>query len=98
MAFSKALSFAVPRFHQAKTKVEVSPKKVESAMKAVERQAKGEVEKIDGIKLWTGDRSWVLIRPSGTEPVVRIFAESETQEEADQLVKKFRKVVASVSS
>ncbi len=98
MAFSKALSFAVPKFSQAKTKVEVGRNKVEAAMRAVERQAKGEVERIDGIKVWTDDRSWVLVRPSGTEPVIRIFAESGTQEGADQLVKKFAKVVSAASS
>jgi phosphomannomutase / phosphoglucomutase len=98
IAFSKALSFAVPRFYQAKSKVEVNQKKIEAIMRAVEKQAKGEVQRIDGIKVWTDERSWVLIRPSGTEPVIRIFAESETQEGADQLVKKFARVVAAASS
>jgi phosphomannomutase/phosphoglucomutase len=37
----------------------------------------------------------VLVRPSGTEPIVRIFAEAESQESADQLIKKFVKVVKS---
>jgi phosphomannomutase/phosphoglucomutase len=78
--------------------VEVGRKKVEAAMKAVERQAKGEAERIDGVKLWTGERSWVLIRPSGTEPIVRIFGEAETQEAADQLVKKFEKIVKAASA
>ena len=98
MAFSKALSFSVPKFYQAKTKVEVGQKKVEAVMRAVERQAKGEVERIDGMKIWESDRSWVLVRPSGTEPVVRIFAESTDQEGADQLVRKFAKVVTAASS
>jgi phosphomannomutase / phosphoglucomutase len=98
MSFSKALSFVVPKFFQAKTKVEVSPKKVDAVMRAVEKQAKGEVERVDGVKLWTDERSWVLIRPSGTEPIVRIFAESQSQEKADQLVKKFAKIVKSASA
>ena len=98
MAFSRALSFAVPRFYQAKTKVEVGNKKVEAAMKAVERQAKGPVERTDGIKVWTDDHSWVLVRPSGTEPVIRVFAESDSQEGADQLAKKFAKIVGAASS
>lgn len=98
MSFSKVLAFVVPGFFQAKTKLEVSRKKVDSVMRTVERQAKGEVERIDGVKVWTGEHSWVLVRPSGTEPIVRIFAESETQEGADQLVKKFAKVVKSASS
>ena len=98
MSFSKALAFVVPKYHQAKIKLEVGPKKVEHVMKTVERQAKGEVERIDGIKLWTGEHSWVLVRPSGTEPIVRIFAEAETQEGADQLVKKFAKAVKSAAA
>jgi phosphomannomutase/phosphoglucomutase len=98
MSFSKVLSFVVPKFYQAKTKVDVAGKKIEAIMRAVERQAKGEVEKVDGIKVWTSEHSWVLVRPSGTEPIVRIFAEAETQEGADQLVKKFAKVVNSAST
>jgi phosphomannomutase/phosphoglucomutase len=98
MAFSKALSFVVPRYYQAKTKVGVGRKSVDAVMRAVERQAKGEVERIDGIKLWPSEHSWVLIRPSGTEPIIRIFGEAESQEAADQLVKKFEKTVKSASA
>ena len=98
MSFSKALAFVVPRYFQAKTKLEVSPKKVEGALRSVERQAKGQVEKVDGVKVWATPRSWVLVRPSGTEPIVRIFSEAETQDEADHLVKKFAKIVRAASA
>ncbi len=98
MSFSRALSFVVPKYYQAKTKLEVSPKKRDAVMRAVERQAKGEVERVDGVKLWADEHSWVLVRPSGTEPIVRIFAESGTQEGADQLVKRFVRVVKSASA
>ncbi len=49
---------------------------------------------MDGIKFWASERSWVLVRPSGTEPIVRVFSEAETQEAADQLAKRFAKVAA----
>ena len=98
MSFSKALSFVVPKFFQAKTKLEVNRRKVDAVMRAIERQAKGEVERVDGVKVWTDEKSWVLVRPSGTEPIVRIFAESDTQEKADQLLKKFGKVVKTASA
>ncbi len=98
MSFSKALAFVVPRFYQAKTKVTVDKKKVGPAMKAVERLAKGEIERIDGLKIWTDERSWALIRPSGTEPIVRIFAESDTQEKAELLARRFEKVVKQSSA
>jgi phosphomannomutase/phosphoglucomutase len=98
VAFSRAISFSVSRFFQAKTKVEVEKKKVEAAMRAVEKHAKGEVERTDGLKVWTDEHSWVLVRPSGTEPIVRIFAESQSQEKADALARKFAKLVKAGSA
>jgi len=97
MALSRTLSFAVPRFYQSKNKVEVDRKSLQRVMKAVERQAKGEIERIDGIKVWMDEHSWVLVRPSGTEPLVRVFGESDSQERSDILVKKFVKIVKTAS-
>lgn len=34
---------------------------------------------IDGVKIYFGDSSWVLARPSGTEPLLRIYFESDTE-------------------
>ena len=98
MSFSRSLAFSVPKFHQAKTKVEADVTKRDAIMKAVERQAKGEVERIDGIKVWTGPHSWVLVRPSGTEPIIRVFAEADSPDAAAALVKKFAKLVKSSSN
>jgi len=50
------------------------------------------------VKVWTDEHSWVLVRPSGTEPIVRIFSEAETQDAADQLVRKFAKTVRAASA
>ncbi len=38
------------------------------------------VDKLDGIKFILADESWLLIRPSGTEPVLRIYAEARSPE------------------
>jgi len=45
-----------------------------------------EQNRIDGLKLLFGDGSWVLMRPSGTEPVVRFYAESTSAADLDQLL------------
>ena len=41
---------------------------------------------IDGIKVVFSDNSWILIRGSGTEPIIRIYAEVFTQERLDKLI------------
>jgi phosphomannomutase len=38
------------------------------------------VEDLDGFKFHLGNERWVMIRPSGTEPVLRIYAEAENAE------------------
>jgi phosphomannomutase / phosphoglucomutase len=96
--FSRSIGNAFPRFFQAKTKVPIDPEKVRGIMRSVEKQAGGKVEKIDGVKLWTDERTWVLVRPSGTEPIIRIFAESDREEKADAALKKFSKLVKTASS
>jgi phosphomannomutase / phosphoglucomutase len=34
------------------------------------------VETLDGVKIWFDDESWIMLRPSGTEPLIRIYGES----------------------
>ncbi len=93
LPFSKVIANAFPHFFQAKTKVPVQPEKVREIMKKVEKQAAGQLEKVDGVKTWIDEKSWVLVRPSGTEPIIRVFAEADTQEKADSMVKKLVKLV-----
>lgn len=45
------------------------------------------VSDLDGVKYVLADGSWLLIRPSGTEPLLRIYAEARTATQVDQLLK-----------
>jgi len=45
------------------------------------------VETIDGFKYFIDDERWVMIRPSGTEPVLRVYAEAPTLEEVRKILK-----------
>ena len=51
---------------------------------------KGKALEIDGIKLWIPPRSWILIRPSGTEPLFRILAEAPTKGKALRVVNDYK--------
>ena len=42
------------------------------------------VSHMDGLRLEFADESWLLLRPSGTEPIVRVYAEAPTVEMRDQ--------------
>ena len=45
------------------------------------------IDRTDGLKMIREDGSWVLMRPSGTEPVVRVYCEAASPEELGRLVK-----------
>ena len=56
------------------------------------KQADVKVTDIDGVKLDFPDR-WVHLRKSNTEPIIRVYSEASTMEEADALGKKLMQVV-----
>jgi phosphoglucomutase len=45
-----------------------------------------QVNRLDGVKMILEDGSWLLLRPSGTEPVVRVYVEASTAQQLDALV------------
>ncbi|MFB6195976.1 MAG: phosphoglucomutase/phosphomannomutase family protein [Haloplanus sp.] len=52
-----------------------------------------DVVTLDGFKLLLDDGSWLLVRPSGTEPKMRVYAEAETRERVDALLDAGRDLV-----
>ncbi|SDF49783.1 phosphomannomutase / phosphoglucomutase [Methanolobus vulcani] len=80
------LAQSVPEYCNSKTKIRI--KDSTATMEKVKKEVlagDNEVDTTDGVKVWYDD-GWVLIRPSGTEPIIRIFAESKTEERADALM------------
>ncbi|MBL8051023.1 MAG: phosphoglucomutase/phosphomannomutase family protein, partial [Anaerolineales bacterium] len=66
------------------------------APKEIGGEAVGEISQRDGVKYIMADDSWLLIRPSGTEPVLRVYAEGRTQEMVKALLGYGKKVAESV--
>lgn len=44
------------------------------------------VESVDGVKFHLGNDRWIMIRPSGTEPVLRVYCEAETMEKVNEIL------------
>ncbi|MBN1169789.1 phosphoglucosamine mutase [Candidatus Micrarchaeota archaeon] len=84
----------LPSYYNVKEKIPAKAKeKSELVKKALEyaKKEKLRYNDIDGVRVDYED-SWVIVRPSGTEDYVRIFAEAKTLEKAGELVEKFRKI------
>jgi phosphomannomutase len=56
-----------------------------------------EISASDGVKYILADDSWLLIRPSGTEPVLRVYAEGRSEETVQALLKYGESVAESVA-
>jgi phosphomannomutase/phosphoglucomutase len=79
-----------PQYFIEKGKIECPDDKKDPLLQKLHEQAKGEnISTIDGIKIWFNDNSAILVRPSGTEPVFRLYAEAKNQEKALKLVKDY---------
>jgi phosphomannomutase/phosphoglucomutase len=69
----------------------------EEALKCLAEQVDApEINTMDGVKLVYEDDSWVLFRPSGTEPIFRIYAESSSPERVKQLIAEHKELVKKV--
>jgi len=79
---------SVPVYHQERVAVSVPKPKAQKAFRSL-AAGYDEVDTTDGIKIRLSRRSWVLMRASGTEDLVRVSAEAETAREALRNAKTF---------
>jgi phosphomannomutase len=83
-----------PNYHISKNKIELTPDiDVDGVLEKIKKKyAKNPVNTIDGVKI-EFDKEWVHLRKSNTEPIIRIYSESETAATADHLA---RKIIADI--
>lgn len=91
------LKATYPQYAIAKNKIELTPEidvdKILVAMK--EKYANENITDIDGVKIDFAD-SWVHLRKSNTEPIIRIYSEAHSMQEADKLADDIKDVIKSL--
>lgn len=91
----------LPVYYASKTKIECPDNQKQDVMNNIAEEIKTttdfKLDLTDGVKILKED-GWVIIRPSGTEPIFRCFAESDSQDKANEmtewglgLIKKYKK-------
>lgn len=91
------LKAGYPAYAIAKNKIQLTPDiDVDAILEAMKERYKSEkITDIDGVKI-DFPQSWVHLRKSNTEPIIRIYAEAHTMEEADALANDIKEVIASI--
>jgi phosphomannomutase/phosphoglucomutase len=85
----------LPTSFTAKTKVSCSK---EESYKIINKlkEENPDSDTTDGIKITFDVQNWVMIRPSGTEPIIRIYAEASSKEKLDNLILEYLQKIKSI--
>jgi phosphomannomutase/phosphoglucomutase len=90
MHLSKLMA-RLPRFFMAKEKRKCPDEKKNDAMRRIhQRLGERVTSTIDGIRVDIKGRGWFLVRPSGTEPLIRTYIEGRTENDLKQLLDEFK--------
>ena len=88
------LRATLPNYFIAKNRIELTPEtNIDEILMKIKEQYKNEqINDIDGVKIDFSDK-WVHLRKSNTEPIIRVYSEAHTLEEAEQLAKEIMDIV-----
>ena len=80
----------MPSYYASKNKIELTPAiDVDKVLREVKGRYSGEnVNDIDGVKIDFAE-NWVHLRKSNTEPIIRVYTEAKSMDEADALAQRF---------
>ena len=88
------LRATLPNYFIAKNRIELTPEtNIDEILLKIKEQYKNEqINDVDGVKIDFSDK-WVHLRKSNTEPIIRVYSEAHTLEEAEQLAKEIMDIV-----
>jgi phosphomannomutase/phosphoglucomutase len=92
--FSKLIQ-TLPRIFQFKAKFSCPSTRVASQVmnRVLGHGSPKNIETLDGAKVWIDDETWIMIRPSGTEPLIRLYAESTDKNLLDSKVDEYVRLI-----
>ncbi len=95
--FSEIMA-SLRKIAQFKTKFKCPSKDVANKIvtKCIEHGSPKKIESLDGAKIWIDEESWIMVRPSGTEPLVRMYGESISQTLLDSKVREYTRIIESL--
>ena len=87
----------LPKIFQYKTKFRCPTKQIANTIvtMCIEHGSPKKIETLDGAKIWIDEETWIMVRPSGTEPFVRMYAESVDSSLLNSKVSEYRRLIES---
>jgi phosphomannomutase/phosphoglucomutase len=85
----------LPPSFTTKDKVTCSKEDASKLIKALADQNQ-DSDTTDGIKIIFDKKNWIMVRPSGTEPIIRIYAEADSQEKLETLMSEYLSKINSI--
>lgn len=87
----------VPKYHMIKDKIEGTPEQAYRIIRQLKKKYrnKGEISLIDGLKIQFKNY-WFHIRPSNTEPIIRLIVEARSKVKAERTVAQFKKEISEI--
>jgi len=90
----------IPKYEVFKTKMPCPNDIKQKVMNTLADETKNDnnvikIDETDGVKLYVKE-GWVLMRPSGTEPIFRVYSESKDKNKAEQLANKYKEITENI--
>lgn len=83
----------LPKYEMMKDKVSINENINEIYKKMIDHFRDCEINELDGLRLDFTDGSWIHLRPSNTEPIVRLYGEAKTKERIEYLFSEVKNVI-----
>ncbi len=84
---------ALPRYNSVKTQMPFEGNLEETIEKIIKEFPEGRADLQDGVRIDFPDSSWVQLRASNTEPIIRIWSEARTKERSEELINRAKSLI-----